>query len=237
MRLDAVRMKQFNFNAVRTSHYPNDPYWLDVCDELGLYVIDEADAESHAFYTQLSRDPRYAGSYLDRAVRMVMRDKNHPAVILWSLGNESGYGPSHDAMAGWIRGYDSSRPLHYEPGIWLQNVAKQPGNARYDSGYRVTDIVCPMYHRIEDLIAWAKDKKHPDQKRPLILCEFSHAMGNSNGSLADYWDAFEKYPGLQGGFIWEWIDHGIKRTTEDGQDYWAYGGDFGDTPNDLNFVL
>jgi beta-galactosidase len=236
LRLDAVRMKQFNFNAVRTSHYPNDPHWLDLCDELGLYVIDEADAESHAFYHQVSRDRRYAGAFLDRAVRMVERDKNHPSIILWSLGNESGYGPNHDAMAGWIRGYDPSRPLHYEPGIFLQNVPRQPSDKHFDAGYRVTDIVCPMYPTIDTIIEWATDKSHPDQRRPLILCEYSHAMGNSNGSLADYWDAFEKYPGLQGGFIWEWIDHGIKRKTAEGEDYWAYGGDFGDEPNDLNFV-
>jgi beta-galactosidase len=139
-------------------------------------------------------------------------------------------------MAGFIRGYDSTRPVHYEPGICVQFVDKQPATKPYDLGYAVTDIVCPMYASIPGIINWATDKSHPDQRRPLILCEYSHAMGNSNGSLADYWDAFEKYPGLQGGFIWEWIDHGIKQTTADGQDYWAYGGDFGDKPNDLNFV-
>ena len=103
-------------------------------------------------------------------------------------------------------------------------------------GYRVTDIVCPMYPPIDSIVEWAADKLHPDRSRPLIMCEYSHAMGNSNGSLADYWDAFEKYPGLQGGFIWEWIDHGLKQKTKEGQEYWAYGGDFGDEPNDLNFV-
>lgn len=236
MRLDAVTMKQFNFNAVRCSHYPNDPYWLDLCDELGLYVIDEANVESHAFYHQICRDRTYAGAFLDRAIRMVERDKNHPSIILWSLGNESGYGPNHDAMAGWIRGFDPSRPLHCEGGIWQQNVAQQPTTHRYYSGQRVTDVICPMYHSIDEIIAWAKDRSHPDQTRPLILCEYSHAMGNSNGSLADYFDAFEKYPGLQGGFIWEWIDHGLKRRAATGEEYWAYGGDYGDTPNDLNFV-
>jgi beta-galactosidase len=236
MRLDALTMKRHNVNAARCSHYPNDPHWLDLCDELGLYVIDEANLESHAFYHQICRDPRYASAFLERAVRMVERDKNHPCVMLWSLGNESGYGPNHDAMAGWIRGFDPSRPLHYEPGIWLQGVYSQPTKILYDSGYRVTDIVCPMYPPIDWLVKWATDKKHPDQRRPLILCEYSHAMGNSNGSLADYWDAFEKYPGLQGGFIWEWIDHGIRQKTADGKEYWAYGGDFGDKPNDLNFV-
>ncbi len=235
LRLDAVTMKQFNFNAVRTSHYPNDPYWLDLCDELGLYIIDEANLESHAYYYQLCRDRRYTGAFLDRAVRMVERDKNHPSIILWSLGNESGYGPNHDAMAGWVRGYDPSRPLHYEGGIRFQPNEKR-GSHDWVNGTRVSDIICPMYSGIDQIIAWAKNKNHPDQTRPLILCEYSHAMGNSNGSLADYWDAFEKYPGLQGGFIWEWIDHGIKQTTSTGKEYWAYGGDFDDTPNDLNFV-
>ncbi|XHR27510.1 MAG: glycoside hydrolase family 2 TIM barrel-domain containing protein [Chthoniobacteraceae bacterium] len=234
--LDAVTMKQLNVNAVRTCHYPNDARWLDLCDELGFYVIDETNLESHAFYNHLCNDQRYAGAFLDRVVRMVERDKNHPSVILWSLGNESGYGPNHDAMAGWVRGFDPSRPLHYEGAI----SANLPGHLRpgkmFDYGYRATDIVCPMYSSIADIIQWATDKDHPDRTRPLILCEYSHAMGNSNGSLADYWDAFEKYPGLQGGFIWEWIEHGLKQTTPDGEEYWAYGGDFGDTPNDLNFV-
>lgn len=233
LRLDAFTMKRFNINAVRTSHYPNDPYWLDLCDEVGLYVIDEADLESHAYYYQICRDRRYASAFLERAMRMVLRDQNHPSIILWSLGNESGYGPNHDAMAGWIRSYDSSRPLHYEGAIGSDSPC---GKKAWDAGYRATDIVCPMYPRLSSIIEWATDKKHPDQTRPLIMCEYSHAMGNSNGGLGEYFDAFEKYPGLQGGFIWEWLDHGIKQTTADGQDYWAYGGDFGDTPNDLNFV-
>ena len=236
MRLDAITMKRFNINAVRTSHYPNDPYWLDLCDELGLYVIDEANVESHAFYQQVGRERRYASAFLERALRMVERDKNHPSVILWSLGNETAYSPNHDAMAGWIRGYDPSRPLHFEPGIWVKGVEKQPTRKIYDMGYGVSDIICPMYPEISSIVEWAADKQHPDRKRPLIMCEYSHAMGNSNGSLADYWDAFEKYPGLQGGFIWEWIDHGLKQKTNEGQEYWAYGGDFGDTPNDFNFV-
>jgi beta-galactosidase len=236
MRLDALTMKRFNFNAVRTSHYPNDPYWLDICDELGLYVIDEANLEAHGFYHQVGFDRRYASAMLERAVRMVERDKNHPSIMLWSLGNETVAGPNHEAMAGFIRAYDPSRPLHFEPGVWRQGVKEQAFKKIYNMGHGVTDIVCPMYPAISSLIEWATDKSHPDRKRPLIMCEYSHAMGNSNGSLADYWDAFEKYPGLQGGFIWEWIDHGIKQKTEDGRDYWAYGGDFGEKPNDLNFV-
>jgi len=237
MRLDALTMKRFNFNAVRCSHYPNDPYWLDLCDELGLYVIDEANLEAHGYYHTPGHESEWAAAFLDRAVRMVERDKNHPSIILWSLGNETGYGANQDAMAGWIRSRDPSRPLHYEPGIWDQGLSEkdQPGDFIYEGGTGVTDIVCPMYPTLKSLIEWATDKNHPDRRRPLILCEYSHAMGNSNGGLADYHDLFEKYPGLQGGFIWEWIDHGILKTGPDGRSYWAYGGDFGDTPTDLNF--
>jgi len=168
---------------------------------------------------------------------MVERDKNHPSVLFWSLGNESGYGANHDAMAGWIRAYDPGRPLHYEAALWNTPTGNIT-NPRYDmnSGAHVTDIVCPMYPTIERIIAWALDESHPDRTRPLILCEYSHAMGNSNGSLGEYFDLFETLPGVQGGFIWEWIDHGIQQQTADGRKYWAYGGDFGDTPNDLNFV-
>jgi beta-galactosidase len=222
MEADARLMKQFNVNAVRTSHYPNDPYWLDLCDRHGLYVVDEANVEAHAYYDELCRDPRYANAFAERVRNMVERDKNHPSVILWSLGNESGYGPNHDAAAGWIRGRDPSRPLHYEGAI----------RRDWSGGRRATDVVCPMYAEVEAIEAWAKEGDHP---RPLILCEYSHAMGNSNGGLADYFAAFERHGALQGGFIWEWIDHGIRRTDERGRDYWAYGGDFGDLPNDANF--
>ena len=236
LRLDAETMKRFNVNAVRTSHYPNDPYWLDLCDELGLYVIDEANFEAHGFYHQIGFDARYASAALERAIRMVERDKNHPSIILWSLGNETRHGPAHEAMAGWIRGFDPSRPLHCEPGIRVQFVDRQPWTKPYDGGYRVTDVVCPMYPTLDEIREWATDPTHPDRTRPMILCEYSHAMGNSNGSLADYWHLFETLPGVQGGFIWEWIDHGLRRTASDGRDYWVYGGDFQDKPNDANFV-
>jgi beta-galactosidase len=222
METDARLMKQFNVNAVRTSHYPNDPYWLDLCDRYGLYVVDEANVESHAYYDELCRDPRYASAFLERAQNMVERDKNHPAVILWSLGNESGYGPNHDATAGWIRARDPSRPLHYEGAIARD----------WSGGDQATDVVCPMYPALEAIEAWATTTDDP---RPLIMCEYSHAMGNSNGGLADHFAAFERHGALQGGFVWEWIDHGIRRTDERGRSYWAYGGDFGDEPNDANF--
>jgi beta-galactosidase len=233
---DITLMKQFNFNAVRTSHYPNDSLWYELCDEYGLYLVDEADLETHAFCNQICYEGRYASAFLERAVRMVERDKNHPSIILWSLGNESGYGPNHDAMAGWIRHFDPSRPLHYEGAIWLpyryQDVWPPKG---WDHGHMGSDIICPMYSTIDAIVKNRTDKNETDP-RPIILCEYSHAMGNSNGSLSDYWDMFESTPGVQGGFIWEWVDHGIRQKTADGKSWWAYGGDFGDQPNDLNFV-
>lgn len=228
MLQDIRLMKQFNVNAVRTSHYPKDPAFLDFCDEYGLYVVDEANIEAHDFYDYLCHSSRYATAFLDRVMRMVIRDKNHPSIIFWSLGNESGYGPNHDAAAGWIRGFDRSRLLHYE--------GASPAHDRifWNAGRHATDVVCPMYWPIEMLRKYAVESK---DERPLILCEYSHAMGNSNGSLCDYWALFEKYRhrGLQGGYIWEWVDHGIRQETTDGRAYWAYGGDFGDVPNDANF--
>ena len=223
MRADLVLMKQFGFNAVRTSHYPNDPAFLDLTDELGLYVIDEADIESHAFQPTLCDDHRYLSAWVDRVSRMAMRDKNHASVILWSLGNESGYGLNHEAAAAWLRRYDPSRPLHYE------------GAIRYDwtSDQGVSDLTCPMYPPISAIVDHARSGL---QRHPLIMCEFTHAMGNSNGTLAEYWDAIESTPGLQGGFIWEFWDHGLVQTLPDGRTRWAYGGDFGDEPNDGNFV-
>jgi beta-galactosidase len=218
-------MKRHNVNAVRCSHYPNDPRLLDLCDELGLYVVDEANAESHAFNTTLWRDPRWHSSWMQRVVRMVERDRNHPSVILWSLGNEAGYGPIHDAIAARVRSEDPSRPLHYEPAVFHTNWV--------DGGRKATDVVCPMYSSIEEIVRYGKSGKGD---RPLIMCEFSHAMGNSNGSLADYVNAFENTPGLQGGFVWEWKDHALRQSLPDGRVRLAYGGQFGDEPNDSNFV-
>lgn len=223
MRADLVQMKQFGFNAVRTSHYPNDPAFLDMADELGVYVIDEADIESHQFQSTLCDDSRYLNQWVSRVSRMAERDKNHPSVILWSLGNEAGYGANHEAAAAWLRRYDPSRPLHYE------------GAIRFDwtSDQTVSDLTCPMYPEIGAIVEHARSG---DQRHPLILCEYSHAMGNSNGTLAEYWDAIASTPGLQGGFIWEWWDHGLVQALPDGTRRWAYGGDFGETPNDGNFV-
>jgi beta-galactosidase len=223
MEADARLMKAFNVNAVRCSHYPNDPYWLDLCDRLGLYVVDEANIEAHAYYDDLCADPRYADAFSERVRNMVERDKNHPSIIFWSLGNESGYGPNHDAAADWVRERDPSRPLHYEGAIARD----------WSGGRRATDVICPMYADVDSISAWAD--KPTDDPRPLILCEFSHAMGNSNGGLADYYAAFDRHAALGGGYVWEWIDHGIRRTDDRGREYWAYGGDFGEPRHDANF--
>ena len=190
MERDVVLMKQLNLNAVRTSHYPDDPYWLELCDRYGLYVIDEANIESHAYEFELCHDSRYVHAFVDRVRNMVERDKNHPSVILWSLGNESGYGANHDAAGAWVRGRDPSRPLHYESAI----RSPDRSTALWGEGHRVTDIVAPMYAPVEAIVEWAE---RDEDTRPLILCEYSHAMGNSNGGLADYFAAFRRY--LRGG--------------------------------------
>lgn len=220
---DITLMKQHNINTVRTSHYPNDPFWLDLCDHYGLYVIDEADLECHGFgisgdLNQLSCDPSWKSSFLDRAIRMVERDKNHPSIIIWSLGNESGYGPNHAAMADWIHQADPSRPVHYEGG--------------YDAS--PLDIVSVMYPSVEKLI---EQGEKTDDARPFFMCEYAHAMGNGPGNLKEYWEAIYKYPRLLGGCVWEWVDHGIRRFTESGEEWMAYGGDFNDYPNDGNFCI
>jgi beta-galactosidase len=222
MRADLVLMKRFGFNAVRTSHYPNDPVFLDLTDELGMYVIDEVDIESHAFQSTLCDDPRYLNQWVSRVSRMVLRDRNHPSIFAWSLGNESGFGSNHEAAAAWVRRVDPSRPLHYEGAIRWDWTADQDGS----------DLTCPMYPAISAIVEHARSGR---QRHPLIMCEYSHAMGNSNGTLAEYWDAIESTPGLQGGFLWEWWDHGLVQTLPDGTQRWAYGGDFGDTPHDGNF--
>jgi len=240
MRQDLVLMKQFNFNAVRTAHYPNDHRFYGLCDELGLYVIDEANIECHARLRELCHDPRYGAAMMDRYQRMVMRDGNHPCIVAWSLGNESGYGAVHDAMAAWSRAVDPSRPVHYEGGLFAgwpafhgrPNAQRLGANRGVD--YPASDIICPMYPSIDELRRFAE--RYQGDK-PLIMCEYSHAMGNSNGSLKDYWDLIESTPGLQGGFIWDWVDQGLEKTDLSGRSYWGFGGDFGDEPNDVNFNI
>jgi beta-galactosidase len=235
IRRDLQVMRAHNITAVRTCHYPNDSVLYDLCDELGMYVIDEANIESHAYNTSICNDARYRPAFLERAARMVERDRNHPSVILWSLGNESGYGANHDAIAGWIRRVDPSRPLHYEGGVMHGDGAQPPRSMQnwIDGGLEASDLTCPMYPQIEAIRQYGADGIGT---RPLIMCEYSHAMGNSNGSLADYWQTITTTPGLQGGFIWEFKDHGLRQELPDGTVRLAYGGDFGDKPNDGNFV-
>lgn len=225
---DIQLMKQLNINAVRTSHYPNDPRWYELCDRLGLYVIDEANIESHGMgygAKSLGKDPAWKEAHLDRMQRMVERDKNHPSIIIWSLGNEAGNGVNFYATYDWTKQRDASRPVQYE-------------RAERD---RNTDIYCPMYASIGHIVEYAKQ----NPTRPLIQCEYAHAMGNSVGNLQDYWDAIEAYPALQGGFIWDWVDQALLADVPEPRDdfvpwrrqpqYFAYGGDFGDQPNDGNF--
>ena len=220
---DIELMKKHNINAVRTSHYPNHPRWYELCDRYGLYVIDEANIESHGMGYRpdrtLGNNPLFLKSHLDRTIRMVERDKNHPSVIIWSLGNEAGDGVCFNATYDWIKQRDQTRPVQYERAVSGRN----------------TDIFCPMYATIHSMIRYVET--HPD--KPLIQCEYAHAMGNSTGNLADYWDVIEKYDLMQGGFIWDWVDQGLAKYTEDGKKYWAYGGDFGpeDVPSDGAFCL
>lgn len=221
---DIRLMKENNINSVRTSHYPNDPRWYELCDIYGLYIVDEANIESHGMGYDpdkcLANQPEWQDAFIDRTERMFERDKNHPCVIIWSLGNETGEGVNFAATYKWVHANDrSQRPVHSEDGI------KGP----------YTDIFCPMYKKIDVLINHAIYMP----TKPLILCEYAHAMGNSEGNLQDYWDVIEKYPSLQGGFIWDWVDQGLYAETEDGTFYWAYGGDLAPegTPSSANFCM
>ncbi len=229
---DIFLMKKFNVNTVRCSHYPNQPSWYDLCDRYGLYVIDEANIESHGMGygdRTLAKREDYAAAHMDRTVRMVERNKNHPSIIIWSLGNEAGDGPNFVATSKWIKQRDSSRPVHYE----------QAGQRAH------TDIVCPMYPRPEGLARYAAEKRD----RPYIMCEYQHAMGNSTGDMWSYWKQIYEKPYLQGGSIWDWVDQALRqpvnRETRNKfvpvkpgeKTFWAYGGDFGprNTPSDDNF--
>ncbi|MFN7149240.1 MAG: glycoside hydrolase family 2 TIM barrel-domain containing protein [Microthrixaceae bacterium] len=227
-RQDLTLMKAHNLNAVRAAHYPHDEHLAELCDELGLYLVDEANVESHGRQHSLCHDPRYTATIIERVERMVRRDQHHPSIVVWSLGNEAGDGAAQVAAAAWVRHHDPTRPVQYEGPLMHDLYADAPA----------TDVVCPMYAPIDTIVEWARAGR--DRRRPLVLCEYSHAMGNSNGSLADHWAAFESTPGLQGGFIWEWLDHGLVRdgagTGPGGRTSWGYGGDFGDHPNDANFI-
>ncbi|MFA0015406.1 beta-galactosidase [Vibrio lentus] len=234
---DIKLLKQNNFNAVRTAHYPNHPLWYELCDEYGLYLVDEANVETHGQFPmcRLSNDASWLNAYMRRMTRLVERDKNHASVIIWSLGNESGIGRNHHAMYQWVKQADPTRPVQYEGG---------------GADTAATDILCPMYARVDwDLpvvesqpevtprVGICKAIALPNEQRPLILCEYAHAMGNSLGSFDKYWHAFRDNPRLQGGFIWDWVDQGITKIDSNGQKYWGYGGDFDDEINDRQFCI
>jgi len=226
MRKDIELMKQHNINAVRTSHYPNDPRWYELCDEYGLYVMDEANVESHdtwaTYKIYLDEKPEWQQAFITRGERVVQRDKNHASVVMWSMGNETGYGTAFDNMYIAMKAIDPTRPIHYE--------SKTPAYANVLSKY---DIISSMYSSLEDMINLVDS----DPNRPAIFCEYAHGMGNSTGNLKKYWDIFENHPQMQGAFIWDYVDQGITKKTEDGREFFAYGGDFDDTPNDANFCM
>ncbi len=215
---DIQLMKRLNINAVRTCHYPDQTRWYELCDEVGLYVWDEANVESHGIWDIPANTPAWRDAIVTRIWAMVERDKNHPSVIVWSLGNESGYGPNLAEAANWVHTQEPTRPVHYHPAADALEV----------------DMLAPMYPPVDRLIALAEDET---ETRPIIMCEYAHAMGNSPGGLKEYWDAIARYPRLQGGFLWDWVDQGLRRTPADGEAWFAYGGDFGDKPNDGNFCL
>ncbi|MEX0289559.1 MAG: glycoside hydrolase family 2 TIM barrel-domain containing protein [Flavobacteriaceae bacterium] len=232
-RKDLEIMKQNNINAIRCSHYPKNPFFYSMCDEYGFYVIDEANIEIHGMGTTnqgLDADPKakedhpaylpeWKAMHIDRTQRMFERDKNFTSIVTWSLGNEAGNGANFEATYQWLKENDKTRPVQYE------------GATKYEN----TDIQAPMYATIEDMVAYAEN----NPKRPFIQCEYAHAMGNSVGNLQDYWDVIEKYEVLQGGFIWDWVDQGLKTKNENGIDFYAFGGDLGghDLQNDNNFCL
>ncbi|KAK7472565.1 hypothetical protein VKT23_000680 [Stygiomarasmius scandens] len=246
MRADLLLMKKHNINAIRTCHQPNDPRMYDLADQLGFWIIDEADLECHGFedveesildpefdhlkgkerqnfvYDKAARwttdNPEWEDAYVDRARQLVSRDKNHPCVVFWSMGNEAFFGRNFEAMSSWIKQHDPTRPIHYEA----------------DREAKTTDVMSQMYSSIDIITNYAED---PTSLKPLVLCEYIHAMGNGPGAIKEYIDTFYKYPRLMGGFLWEWANHGLLTKNKEGQEYYGYGGDFGDIPNDGNFVM
>ncbi len=243
---DVRQIRQFNFNCIRTAHYPNDPWFYDVCDEYGILVIDEANHETHGTGGLLSNKPEWTPAFMERVTRMVMRDKNHPSVIIWSLGNEAGSGPNHAAMAGWVHDFDITRPVHYEPaqGSPGKSGYLAPGDPGYppDHSHRIqnpvdqyyVDIVSRFYPGIftPELLV-----NQPGDNRPVLFVEYAHSMGNSTGNMKDFWDVFRSLPRIIGGCIWDYKDQGILRTNPSGKSYYAYGGDFGEQVHDGNFCI
>jgi beta-galactosidase len=235
---DITLMKQANINAVRTCHYPDDPRWYELCDRYGLYVLDEANICTHGTRGLLANDPRWTGAFLDRAQRMAERDKNHPSVIIWSMANESGYGPNFAAISGWLHEFDPTRPVHYEG---AQTETDSP---------KTVDIIGRFYPRLtEEIYAKADDPwnlrwdkvlaiaERTNDTRPVLATEYAHAMGNAVGNLEEYWNEIYSNPRMLGGFIWEWCDQGLHQKTANGKTYTAFGGDFGDVPNHGGFAI
>ncbi|SDM09641.1 beta-galactosidase [Catalinimonas alkaloidigena] len=247
IRRDVETIKRFNFNCIRTSHYPNDPYFYDLCDEYGILVMDEANLETHGQGGLLSNDPQWTHAFMERSSRMVLRDKNHPSVIIWSLGNESGRGPNHAAMAAWVHDFDITRPVHYEPAQGSPALPgyiapNEPGYPK-DHAHRVqvpadqyyVDMVSRFYPGLftVDLLA-----NQPGDNRPILFVEYSHSMGNSTGNMKEFWDAFRSTPRIIGGCIWDFKDQGLLKTdSATGQPFYAYGGDFGEPLHDGNFCI
>jgi len=219
---DIKLFKQNNINAVRTSHYPNDPRFYELCDHYGIYVLDECNLESHGLRTILpGSDPNWTNACIDRMVSMVERDKNHPCIIMWSLGNEAGFGDNFKKMKKAALEIDPTRPIHYEG----------------DYKFEITDIISYMYYTSYWLKRIAKRNLKNGENRPILLCEYAHAEGNSLGNFQKFMDVFEKYDNCIGGFIWDYVDQGLRKTSDKGKEFWAYGGDYGDEPNDRNFCI
>ena len=227
---DILLMKRNNINAVRTSHYPNHPKWYDLCDKYGIYVVDECNLESHELRTTLPKSlPEWTNACVDRMVSMVERDKNHPSVVIWSLGNEAGMGNNFEIMKEETLKIDTSRPIHYE-GDYKQEIV---------------DIISSMYLSPKQLernlkkntAGYPRIRVKLRNVKPYVLCEYAHAMGNSLGNFQEFMDVFEKYPNAIGGFIWDFIDQGLRKVSDKGEEFWAYGGDYGDEPNDSNFCI
>jgi beta-galactosidase len=230
---DILLMKKFNINAVRTSHYPNNEKWYELCDKYGIYIMDEANLETHGLGGKLSNDAAWSSAFLERAVRMVERDKNHASILFWSLGNESGSGFNHATMAEWIRYFDDTRYIHYEGAQITQGKKKIEDQLIKDPTY--VDMVSRMYAPIKYMVKMANFK---EENRPVIWCEYAHSMGNSTGNLFEFWDAIRANKRMIGGYIWDWVDQGLLQKSAEGEDYYAFGGDMGDIKiNSSNFCL
>lgn len=243
---DVRTIKKFNFNTIRTSHYPNDPYFYDLCDEYGILVIDEANHETHGIGGKLSNDTQWTHAFMERVTRMVQRDKNHPSIIFWSLGNEAGRGPNHAAMGEWARDFDITRPIHYEPAQGNHRVEGYipPDHPDYpaEHAYRIqvpsdqpyVDMISRFYPGVFTPALLVNQQV---DKRPIVFIEYSHSMGNSTGNMKELWDEFRAYPQVIGGCIWEFKDQGITKVNEDGEEFFAYGGDFGEEEHHGNFCI